>query len=98
MISLIQFPQDLSKLVISEIMYHPASGGLVDSDEFEFLELKNAGTNALNLGGLRFSGINFTFANNTMLAPGQFFLLARNVMEFTNRYPGVAVNGVYTGK
>ena len=37
-------PQDLSKLLVTEIMYHPPSIGAVDSDEFEFIELKNTGT------------------------------------------------------
>jgi len=90
-------PQDLSKLLVTEIMYHPPALGLTDGDEFEFLELKNAGTNALNLNGLRFTGITFTFTNGTTLAPGGFFVLARNAAQFTARYPGVSVNGVYTG-
>jgi len=64
-------PQDLSRLLVTEIMYHPPAGGLIDGDEFEFLELKNAGTNTLTLGGLHFtSGITFTFTNGTTLPPG----------------------------
>ena len=92
-------PQDLSKLLLTEIMYHPPDVGLVDGDEFEFLELKNTGLNTINLSGLKFtSGITFTFTNGTLLAPGQFFVLARNPAQFTNRHPGVVVNGVYSGK
>jgi Chitobiase/beta-hexosaminidase C-terminal domain/CotH kinase protein/Lamin Tail Domain/Bacterial TSP3 repeat len=91
-------------LRITEIMYHPLpgldqDGTAVDGNEFEFLELKNAGTNTLNLGGMAFrAGVSFTFTNGTRLQPGQFFVLARNPDRFAARYPGVAVNGVYTGK
>src|SRR5213078_4592914 len=83
-------PQDVSKLLITEIMYHPPAVGLTDGDEFEFLELKNAGASTLNLSGLRFTaGINFTFTNGSTLAPGQFFLLVRNTAQFSAKYPGV---------
>jgi hypothetical protein len=92
-------PQDLSKLLITEIMYHPPGVGATNSDEFEFIELKNAGTHTLNLSGLRFTdGITFTFTNGTTLAPGEFFVLVRNVPAFAPKYPGVAVRGIYTGK
>jgi hypothetical protein len=91
-------------LLITEIMYHPlpgldANGLAVDGDEYEFLELRNVGTNTLDLGGMSFTaGITFTFTNGTRLDPGQFFVLVRNPACFSARYPGVAINGVYTGK
>jgi hypothetical protein len=91
-------PQDLSKLALTELMYHPPDVGITNSDEFEFLELKNAGTNTLNLSGLVFSGFNFTFPNGTMLAPGQFFVLVRNPTAFASKHPGVTINGIYTGR
>jgi len=92
-------PQDLGKLALTEIMYHPPDLGSTNSDEFEFLELKNYDTNALDLSGLTFtSGITFTFTNGTLLAPGQFFVLARNPAAFAAKYPGVPIRGIYTGK
>ena len=91
-------PQDLSRLALTELMFHPPDVGVTNSDEFEFVELKNTGTNILNLSGLTFSGINFTFTNGTLLSPGQFFVLARNAIAFTSKYPGVAINSIYTGK
>jgi len=92
-------PQDLSRLSLTEIMFHPPAVGATDGDEFEFIELKNAGTNTLNLSGLRFSsGINFTFTNGTMLAPGQFFVLAHNPAAVTAKYPGIAIQGTYNGR
>ena len=92
-------PYNLSNLRLTEIMYRPPAVGLVDGDEFEFLEFKNTGANTLNLSGLRFtSGITFQFTNGTLLAPGQFFVLARNPSQFAAVHPGVAVNGLYSGR
>lgn len=92
-------PQDLSKLVVTEIMYHPAPFGAFTADDLEFLELKNTGSHTLHLGTLTFAeGITFNFTNGTRLNPGQFFILARNATAFTNRYPGIPANGVYTAR
>lgn len=91
--------QDLSKLLVTEIMYNPPAFGGFASDNFEFLELKNTGPAPLDLSGLTFSsGINFTFTNGTLLQPGQFFLLARNNTVFTNKYPQATVNGIFSGR
>jgi hypothetical protein len=85
-------------LALSELMYHPPAAGSVDGEEFEFVELQNTGTRALDLGGLWFgSGITFAFTNGTRLAPGGFFVLARNAAAFAARYPGAPLNGLYTG-
>lgn len=92
-------PQDLSKLFLTEIMYHPPDSGTTNAEEFEFIELKNTDTNSLNLSGLRFAnGISFVFSNGTVLAPGEFFVLVRNATAFTARYPSVAYHGIYTGR
>lgn len=92
-------PQDLSKLVVTEIMYNPTAFGAFAGNDLEFLEFKNTGSTPLNLGTLTFSaGINFTFTNGTRLFPGQFFVLARNAAAFVAKYPGVMVNGVYSGQ
>lgn len=90
-------PQDFSKLALTELMYNPPQLGLIDGDEFEFIELKNTGTNTLNLSGLNFSGISFTFDNGTTLAPGAFVVLVRNAATFSFKYLSVTVNGTYTG-
>jgi CotH protein/lamin tail-like protein/chitobiase/beta-hexosaminidase-like protein len=92
-------PQDLSKLALTEIMYHPPDVGATNGNTLEFLELENTGTTNLNLSGLTFSsGITFTFTNGTALAPGQFLVLVRNAAAFAAKYPGVAFHGVYTGQ
>jgi hypothetical protein len=97
--AIFQPPQDLSKLELTEIMYDPPGIGSTNGDEYEFLELKNTGASALNLSGLTFtSGLHFTFTNGTLLGPGQFFVIGRNAAAFHANYPGVALNGLYTGK
>ena len=90
-------PQDLSKLALTEIMYNPPAVGLTNGDDFEFIELKNTGTNTLNLSGLNFSGVGFTFTNGTLLTPGGFCVLVRNPVAFADKYPGVTFHGVFSG-
>ena len=92
-------PQDLSRLLVTEIMYNPSGAVGIDGDEFEFVELKNAGTNTVNLTGLGFTaGLAYEFPVGTTIAPGQFHVLVRNPAQFAARYPGVGFHGVYTGK
>ncbi|MFM1768914.1 MAG: hypothetical protein RJA22_1443 [Verrucomicrobiota bacterium] len=91
-------PQDLTRLVLTEIMYQPPAWDGLGGDEFEFLEWKNTGTRTLQLGGFTFTaGITFTFTNGTALGPGQFLVLARNPAAFALKYPGVPVHGAYAG-
>ena len=84
-------------------MYNPAAGsGAADANDFEFLELKNLGTAPLSLPGFRFTrGIKFLFtATNaiTVVPPGGYLVLVRNLAAFQSRYPGVTnVAGVYSG-
>lgn len=86
-------------LVFNELNYNPPPDGATDGDDFEFIELKNKGTNTLELTGLSFSdGVEFSFTNGTRLAPGALFLLAPNPAVLATRYPGVVVHGIYAGK
>ncbi|MHA3771303.1 lamin tail domain-containing protein [Verrucomicrobiota bacterium sgz303538] len=94
--------QDLSGLQITEIHYHPANanvGGVdIPGDDQEFVELKNAGTTPLDISGYRFiAGITYTFPANTTLAPGAFWVLARNASAFAQIH-SAAADDVYTGK
>lgn len=91
-------PQDLSRLALTEIMYNPPARGTNSGDEFEFVELKNTGTNELDLSGLIFQGIGFMFTNRTKLAPGAFFVLVRNSASFALKYPGITIDGVFPGR
>jgi hypothetical protein len=92
-------------LVISEVMYHPAAapaGNTNAADNFEFIELLNRGSQALNLLGFHFTnGITFVFtATNsiTQLAPGERLVVVKNGAAFQGRYPGVTrIAGEYVG-
>ena len=83
----------LEKLQITEVMYHPLRG------RSEFLELKNTGTETLNLSGVKISeGIRFTFPEGFQLAPGTFVVLAENAEDFNEQYPDLTLGGVYDGR
>ena len=80
----------LEKLLITEVMYHPLQG------HPEFLELKNTGTEILNLSGVKISeGIRFTFPEGFQLAPGAFVVLAGDADTFTEQYPDLNLGGEY---
>ena len=91
--------QNFTDLLITEIMYHPPGTTNLDGDEFEFIELKNVASTNLELSGVRFTdGISFTFPVGTFLSPGGLVVLVSNPTAFTNKYPGVRVDGVYTNR
>ncbi len=97
-------PAAAGNLVVSEIMYHPANptpaelqAGFTSSDDFEFIELMNVGTNPVDLTDAAFTdGITFVFPNST-LAPGARLLLVKNAPAFAQRYGALPIAGVYTG-
>lgn len=75
-------------VIISEVMYHPASENLLES----YVELYNSGTNVVSLSGWSFTkGINYTFPVNTPvnLQPGAYLVVASDAPAFTSAYPGV---------
>jgi hypothetical protein len=84
-----------SRVAITEIMYNP-----IDGNDYEFIELKNAGDGELSLANIYFEdGITFTFPPGlTPLAPGEMMVLVRNPTAFAERYPDVTIGGVYQGK
>ena len=106
------FYADLAPSIrVTELMYHPlpatpseVAAGYVDSGngagDFEYIEIKNIGTQTLPLQGLRLSnGVQFTFAN-IALAPNQYALVVANQAAFMLRYPGfnpAIIAGQYTG-
>ena len=79
-------------LRITELMFHPADPNL------EFIELKNIGTEAINLNEVYFThGVDYVFGDTT-LAPGAYALLVENAAEFTAQYgAGLPVVGQYIG-
>ncbi len=92
-------------LRVAEIMFRPAppnafelAEGFIDNDEFEFLEIRNIGTQGIDLNGAHFtSGLTFTFGERS-LAPGASVVLVKNADAFAARYgSGIAVDGEYLG-
>ncbi len=85
-------------LCITEIMYHPQEAGQPDEPNAEFIELKNIGTETLNLNLVSFTnGIDFTFPN-LELAGGEYILVVKDISAFTARYGiGFNIAGQYSG-
>lgn len=84
-------------LLVTELMVHPGKTGGLEAEgyldgEDEFIELRNAGSAAIGLAGLRFTeGVSFDFTESAVqtLAAGEYVLVVRNLTAFTNRYPEV---------
>jgi len=97
------------RLAVSEIHYHPAAptlaeraAGFGSSEDFEFIELLNAGATTCDLRGVRFTmGVAFSFAGSKWdrLASGGVVLIVKNRAAFEARYGlGLPVAGEYSGK
>ncbi len=83
-------PTPYDGLRITEVMYHPPPNGPIDGDEYEFIELKNTGPDVLDMTNVAFTeGINFVFAEGTIMLPGQFVVLVTNQDAFNERYSDV---------
>ena len=96
------FATDTANLRVSEIMYHPAdppAGSPYNATDFEFIELKNVGTQTLRLKDVVLSeGVDFTFPN-VDLAAGAYGLLVENRSAFESRYgTGLPILGQFTGE
>jgi hypothetical protein len=90
-------------LRITEIMYHapvsPSEDGW-DADDFEFIELTNVGTTAIDLTSVRFvEGVKFDFASSaiTRLGSGELTLVVANRLAFECRY-GTSVSSRIAGE
>jgi hypothetical protein len=88
-------PMDYTTLRVSELMYAPLApeaGSPYADIDFAWLELRNAGTNALDLDGVSFaSGITHTFTN-VVLAAGARLALVANLDAFATRYSTNNIN------
>lgn len=79
-------------LVITEIMYNPTG-----SDDTEFIELRNIGQDPINLTNVRFTkGIDFDFAEDSVIDPGAILLVVKDRAAFEVRYgTGLPIAGEY---
>jgi len=92
----------LADLRVTEVMYNPAAliGDAFDSEEYEYIEIKNTGDDTLDLGSVSLTnGVTFDFKGSavTSLGPGQFVLVVKNKAAFTSRY-GSALSGIIAGQ
>jgi hypothetical protein len=86
-------------LRITEIMYHPADTDSPSDANEEFIELRNIGSETINLNLTRFTnGIDFTFSS-IELSAGKYVLLVKDQAAFYARYPEFAglIAGQYSG-
>ena len=82
-----------ASIVINEIHYHPD----LKTEHVDFIELFNAGTNAVDLSGWYFSdGVSFTFPNGTFLAPGGYLVVAQDPAGVQSKF-GASALGPWTG-
>jgi hypothetical protein len=86
-------------LHVSEVMVDPAGGS-----DYEFIELHNAGTGALDLAQVAITDAfdpPFSFADNgfTSLPPDGYVVVVRDAVAFQSRYgTNVVIAGEYLGK
>jgi len=89
-------------LRITEIMYHPHDTDDPDDPNEEYVELKNIGTETLNLNLVSFTnGIDFTFPS-VELAPNKYVLVVKEPVVFASQYKNVPsdvdILGAYEGR
>lgn len=90
--------EELKSLRITEIHYHPLDQDTIPGDEYEFIELHNAGEKALSLKRVAFTdGIDFAFGDDAEIEAGAYLVLASNAVRFEQRY-GFKPFGEYTGE
>jgi len=91
------------EIVINEIMYHapllPPTNGLPPVPSREaWVELFNKGDQPVDLTGWRFDGgIDYQFADGTMLGSGAYLVVAEDAAALSAKYPGITIVGNYSG-
>jgi hypothetical protein len=85
-------------LVINKINYNPQGATSSESDNLEFVEIKNTSTNTIvNLTGIYFKelGLSYQFPANSSVVGGGSIYLASNSVAFQAKY-GIAAFGQFT--
>lgn len=83
-----------NRVVINEIMYHPAVG------DAGFIELFNSSTaNVFDLSNWRVEGADFTFPPGTLIEPGSYLVVAKDRNVFASVYGStIPVVGEFAGQ
>ena len=85
-------------LVIDKINYNPIeSDGFPESNDLEFIKIKNTGMTTVNLTGVYFKelGLTYSFPINSIILSGQSIYLASNSVSFKAKY-GITAFGEFT--
>ena len=88
----------IPKLVINKINYHPLeSNDFPESNDLEFIEIKNTGTTTINLTGYYFKelGLTYVFPSNSTILSNKSIYLASNSTVFKEKY-GITAFGQFT--
>jgi len=87
----------IGDIVINELMYDP-----ITSDDFQYIELYNKGTNTISLAGWQFTaGVIFTFPTNAVIGPNGYVVAGKDIATLFANYTNLnAANtfGNYSGK
>ena len=71
----------LPNLVINEIHYNPCTAQGDDFD-FEFIEIYNADVATVDLEGITFTGVDFTFPAGAQIAAGEYIIVTINAASY----------------
>jgi hypothetical protein len=84
-----------AQVVINEIFYHAPE----DLEDLQYLELHNAGEQAVDLSGWAFSkGVKYRFPAGSRIEPRGFLVLAVHADRFRQAHPGVVLAGVFESR
>ncbi len=82
----------VGSLVINEIMYNPAN------PDATFVEILNRAATPFHIGGWLLNGLDYTFPTGTIILPGQYVIIAKNLGAFAAAYGSSVVPlGVFDG-
>ena len=93
--NLINAPSRNTDIIINEIMYDAPS----DGRNAEYVELYNRGLTPVNVGGWSFvDGIIFDFSSSTVIAPGEYLVIAADKDWMLDNYGPIPVLGNFSGQ
>ncbi len=100
-VNFIKATEDYSSLKVTELHYHPldyiVGTDTTEGKKLEFIEFKNTGEEAINLGGLVLdSAVYYVFPENEILEGGEFYVVSSKTDKFYEFY-GMESSGNYKG-
>ena len=91
-------------IVINEILYNqvsidPTTTTPLAEDPEEWIELYNNSGSDIDLSGWELSdGVEFAFAPGTILAAGEYLVVARDQVSLAAKYPSIDIAGAFSGR